>query len=146
MTSPVQTAHGQITGALDPKTGVHSFKGIPSLPRPSVIYVGAPQPVTPWDGVREAVRFGPRYAVARLRGHELSFRRHERRLPTSTCGHPIHRPPQSCRCYVYFYGGGFIAGDGSEPPTTGEQMARKGIVALTVNYRLNIFGFFATPN
>ena len=46
---------------------------------------------------------------------------------------------------VYFYGGGFVAGDGSEPRYDGETMARKGIVALTVNYRLGVFGFFAHP-
>ena len=46
---------------------------------------------------------------------------------------------------VYFYGGGFIAGDGSEPRYDGETMARRGIVALTVNYRLDVFGFLAHP-
>ncbi len=46
---------------------------------------------------------------------------------------------------VYFYGGGFIAGDGSEPRYDGESMARKDLVTVTVNYRLGIFGFFAHP-
>jgi para-nitrobenzyl esterase len=46
---------------------------------------------------------------------------------------------------VYFYGGGFIAGDGSEPRYDGETLARKGIVTVTVNYRLGVFGFFAHP-
>jgi para-nitrobenzyl esterase len=46
---------------------------------------------------------------------------------------------------VYFYGGGFVAGDGSEPRYDGTSMARKGIVALTVNYRLGVFGFLAHP-
>jgi para-nitrobenzyl esterase len=46
---------------------------------------------------------------------------------------------------VYFYGGGFIAGDGSEARYDGESMARKGIVTLTVNYRLGPFGFMAHP-
>ena len=46
---------------------------------------------------------------------------------------------------VYFFGGGFIAGDGSEPRYDGESMARKGIVAITVNYRLGVFGFMAHP-
>jgi para-nitrobenzyl esterase len=46
---------------------------------------------------------------------------------------------------VYFFGGGFIGGDGSEPRYDGESMARRGIVALTVNYRLGVFGFFAHP-
>ena len=46
---------------------------------------------------------------------------------------------------VYFYGGGFTAGDGSEPRYDGAAMARRGIVALTVNYRLGVFGLLAHP-
>ena len=46
---------------------------------------------------------------------------------------------------VYFYGGGFAAGDGSENRYDGENMAKKGIVTLTVNYRLGIWGFFSHP-
>src|SRR5438552_4661211 len=47
---------------------------------------------------------------------------------------------------VYFYGGGFVAGDGSEARYQGESMDGKGIVALTVNYRLGVFGFLAHPD
>src|SRR5699024_5376260 len=47
---------------------------------------------------------------------------------------------------VDFYGGGFQAGDGSEYRYDGEHMARsEGIVVVTANYRLNVFGFFAYP-
>ena len=46
---------------------------------------------------------------------------------------------------VYFYGGGFVAGGSSEARYDGASMARRGIVAVTVNYRLNVFGFFAHP-
>jgi para-nitrobenzyl esterase len=46
---------------------------------------------------------------------------------------------------VYIYGGGFTAGDGSEPRYDGESMARRGIVTVTLNYRLNVFGFLAHP-
>src|SRR5213075_1255127 len=46
---------------------------------------------------------------------------------------------------VYFYGGGFLAGDGSELRYDGESIARRGIVSITVNYRLGVFGFFAHP-
>ena len=46
---------------------------------------------------------------------------------------------------VYFYGGGFVAGDGSELRYDGESMARKGIVVVTVNYRLGVFGYMAHP-
>jgi para-nitrobenzyl esterase len=46
---------------------------------------------------------------------------------------------------VYVFGGGFQNGDGSEPRYDGESMARRGIVAVSLNYRTNIFGFFAHP-
>ncbi len=46
---------------------------------------------------------------------------------------------------VYFYGGGFVAGDGSEPRYDGESMARQGIVVVTLSYRLGVFGFLAHP-
>ena len=46
---------------------------------------------------------------------------------------------------VYFYGGGLQTGDGSEPRYDGAAMARQGIVALTVNYRVGAFGFLAHP-
>jgi para-nitrobenzyl esterase len=46
---------------------------------------------------------------------------------------------------VYFYGGGLVAGDASEPRYDGESMAAKGIVVVTVNYRLGVFGFLAHP-
>jgi para-nitrobenzyl esterase len=46
---------------------------------------------------------------------------------------------------VYFFGGGNVAGDASEYRYDGESMAKKGMVVVTTNYRLNIFGFFAHP-
>jgi para-nitrobenzyl esterase len=46
---------------------------------------------------------------------------------------------------IYFYGGGLLTGDGSEPRYDGASLARKGLVVLTVNYRLNVFGFLAHP-
>ena len=45
----------------------------------------------------------------------------------------------------YIYGGGFMAGDGSEPRDDGESMAKRGIVVVTLSHRLGIFGFFSHP-
>src|SRR5206468_5553121 len=58
---------------------------------------------------------------------------------------PAKSPSERLPVLVYFYGGGFVAGDGSEPRYDGESMAQNGIVTLTVNYRLNVFGFLAHP-
>ncbi len=58
---------------------------------------------------------------------------------------PAKRNTKNLPVPVYFYGGGNVAGDASEPRYDGESMAKKGIVVITFNYRLNIFGFFAHP-
>jgi para-nitrobenzyl esterase len=58
---------------------------------------------------------------------------------------PARRDTTGLPVLLYFYGGGFVAGDGSEARYDGESMAAKGIVVVTTNYRLNIFGSFAHP-
>jgi para-nitrobenzyl esterase len=58
---------------------------------------------------------------------------------------PAKRDTKNLPVLVYFYGGGFVAGDASEYRYDGESMARKGIVVVNPNYRLNIFGFLAHP-
>lgn len=147
MTFPVTTTAGKVVGALDEATGIYSFKGIPFAAPP----VGerrwkAPQPAPCWSGVRRALHFGPRamqlpvFADMRFRSNGMS----EDCLYLNVWT-PDPSPAARLPVLVYFYGGGFIAGDGSEPRYDGAQMARRGIVAVTANYRLNIFGFFAHP-
>ena len=58
---------------------------------------------------------------------------------------PADRNTKDLPVLVYFYGGGNVAGDASEPRYDGESMAKEGIVVVTTNYRLNIFGFLAHP-
>ncbi|PJF46028.1 MAG: carboxylesterase, partial [Candidatus Thermofonsia Clade 3 bacterium] len=99
-----------------------------------------------WSGVRQALHFGPRAMQLPVFG-DMNFRSDGM---SEDCLYlnvwtPEPFPAARLPVLVYFYGGGFIAGDGSEPRYDGTQMARRGIVAVTVNYRLNIFGFFAHP-
>jgi para-nitrobenzyl esterase len=58
---------------------------------------------------------------------------------------PASRNTQHLPVLVYFYGGGNVAGDASEPRYDGENMAKEGIVVVTCNYRLNLFGYLAHP-
>jgi len=143
----VKTADGVVEGAGLQKSGVRIFRGIPfAAPPVSELRWKAPQPVAGWDGVRPAAQFGPRCMQLPIFG-DMNFRASG---TSEDCLYlnvwtPAKSDQERLPVLVYFYGGGFQAGDGSEPRYDGESMATKGIVALTVNYRLGIFGFFSHP-
>ncbi|MCW5845043.1 MAG: carboxylesterase family protein [Caldilinea sp.] len=147
MTSPVMTATGKVSGTHDEGTGVHSFKGIPfAAPPVGDLRWQAPQPVESWSGVRDATHFGPRAMQLPVFG-DMNFRANGMSEDCLYLNVWTPDPSDAARLpvLVYFYGGGFIAGDGSEPRYDGAALARRGIVTVTVNYRLNIFGLFAHP-
>ncbi len=144
----VKIANGVIESAIPPKDGVRSFRGIPFAQPP----VGAlrwrePKPAQNWTGVRNADQFGARCMQRTGPGADYWFRSTEM---SEDCLYlnvwtPAKAASEKLPVLVYIYGGGFQNGDGSEPRYDGESMARKGMVAVTMNYRLNVFGFFAHP-
>jgi len=129
-------------------SGIHIFKGIPfAQPPVGDLRWKAPQPVQNWDGIRKADQFGPRAMQKALFG-DMAFRSNG---VSEDCLYlnvwtPAKISTDKLPVLVYFYGGGYMAGDGSELRYDGESMSRKGIVSVTVNYRLGIFGFFAHPD
>ena len=145
----VQTkiANGVIEGLYDTKTNLQMYFGIPfAKPPVGDLRWKAPQPLDNWTGVKETKKFGPRPVQAMVFG-DMSFRSNGM---SEDCLYlnvwtPAKRNTKGLPVLVYFYGGGFVAGDGSEPRYDGANMAKKGIVVVTVSYRLNIFGFFAHP-
>jgi para-nitrobenzyl esterase len=145
----VKTANGSVEGMTEP-SGIHVYRGLPfGAPPTGELRWKPPQPVKNWDGVRKAVKFGPRCMQAPIFG-DMNFRSDgmsEDCLYLNVWTPAAANAPRNggLPVLVYFYGGGFVAGDGSEPRYDGENMARKGIVALTVNYRLGVFGFLAHP-
>ncbi len=141
----VTTANGTLEGTMS--NGVRMFKGIQyGQPPVGDLRWKPPQPVENWSGVRQAAQFGPRCMQASIFG-DMNFRSNG--MSEDCLYLNVWTPAKSMKeklpVLVYYYGGGFIAGDGSEPRYDGENMARSGIVALTVNYRLGAFGFFAHP-
>lgn len=146
---PVQLtiANGTIEGEFDIKTNIQSFKGIPfAQPPVGDLRWKAPQPVTNWNGVKQTKKFGPRAIQSNVFG-DMGFRSDgmsEDCLYLNVWS-PAKSANEKLPVLVYFYGGGFAAGDGSESRYDGENMAKKGIVTLTVNYRLGIWGFFSHP-
>lgn len=144
----VKTVNGVLEGTYEKSSAINSFKGIPfAAPPVGDLRWKPPQPVKHWDGVRPAQKFGPRAMQLPLFG-DMNFRSDG---VSEDCLYlnvwtPTRSGKQKLPVLVYFYGGGFVAGDGSEPRYDGESMATKGIVAVTVNYRLGLFGFFAHPD
>jgi para-nitrobenzyl esterase len=147
---PVQTTieSGIIEGNYDTKTGMQAYLGVPFAKAPvGELRWKAPQPLENWQGVKETKKFGPRPMQTVVFGdmNSRSAGVSEDCLYLNVWT-PARRNTKGLPVLVYFYGGGFVAGDGAEPRYDGESMAKKGIVAITANYRLNIFGFFAHPD
>jgi para-nitrobenzyl esterase len=143
----VKTANGTLEGAGPQANGVRHFKGIPyGAPPVGDFRWREPQPVKNWTGVRPATQFGARCMQLNVFG-DMNFRANgmgEDCLYLNVWT-PAKSGSERLPVLVYYFGGGFIAGDGSEPRYDGESMATKGIVAVTVNYRLGVFGFMAHP-
>ena len=121
------------------------FKGIPfAAPPVGALRWQAPQPEPHWKGVREAREFGPRCMQGNIY-NDMVFRD---KGPSEDCLYlNVWTPATSAKArlpvMVWIYGGGFAAGAASEPRQDGENLARKGVVVVSMNYRLNVFGFFA---
>jgi para-nitrobenzyl esterase len=144
----VKTANGILESTDAPKDGVRSFKGIPfGQPPVGDLRWREPQPVKNWNGVRKADQFGPRCMQRTSPGADYWFRGNGM---SEDCLYlnvwtPAKTGKEKLPVLVYIFGGGFQNGDGSEPRYDGENMARKGMVAVSINYRTNIFGFFVHP-
>jgi len=141
----VKTINGTLKGTDE--SGIAVFRGVPyAAPPIGNLRWREPQPVKNWSGVREADKFGPRAMQLNVFG-DMDFRSNGM---SEDCLYlnvwtPAKTGNEKLPVLVYFYGGGYIAGDGSEPRYDGESMSRRGIVAVTVNYRLGVFGFFSYP-
>jgi len=145
-TARVTIANGALEGVVE-ASGIHSFKGIPfAQPPVGPLRFREPLPPLNWTGVRKADKFGPR-AMQLPIFSDMQFRSNGM---SEDCLYlnvwtPATAAGARLPVLVYFYGGGFVGGDGSEYRYDGESMATKGCVTVTVNYRLGVFGFLAHP-
>jgi len=145
----IQTDNGIIQGIDD--SGILEFKGIPyAQPPTGNRRWKPPKPVKNWSGIRKTDQFAPRCMQKDIFG-DLMYR--SKKASEDCLYLNVWTPVKSGNLknkhlpvLVYFYGGGFVAGDGSELRYDGKNMARHGIVTITVNYRLGVFGFLALPS
>jgi para-nitrobenzyl esterase len=149
---PVVTIEsGKLQGAVE--TGPSSlrvFRGVPfAAPPVGDLRWREPQSVARWSGIRQATEFGPRCMQQPLFS-DMMFRSP---APSEDCLYLNVWTPakmdgshqRKLPVLLYIYGGGFMAGDSSEKRYDGAALARRGIVVVTVNYRLGVFGFFSHP-
>lgn len=142
----VKVEQGTLEG-ITLKSGIQNYRGIPFAEPPvGDLRWKAPQPPKKWNGVRKADIFGNNAMQKPVFG-DMSFRAPNM---SEDCLYlnvwtPAKKPNEKLPVLVYFYGGGFIAGDGSENRYDGESLAEKGIITVTLNYRLGVFGFLAHP-
>ncbi|MGH9522786.1 MAG: carboxylesterase/lipase family protein [Terriglobales bacterium] len=143
----VRTRSGLLDGKTSPDGQVQIFLGIPyAAPPVDDLRWKEPQPVMPWKGVREAKNFGARCMQARIYS-DMVFRDSG---PSEDCLHlnvwtPTTKSNAKLPVMVWIFGGGFHAGATSEPRQDGEHLAHRGVVVVSMDYRLGIFGFFSHP-
>jgi len=143
LSEPVRTEAGLVQGipARDPSVTV--YKGIPyAAPPVGKLRWRPPQPPVPWQGVRKADQFGNACPQAQSPGATMRMSEDCLSLNVwSSASSAAERRP----VFVWIYGGGFSGGSGSSPQFDGENLARKGLVVVTFNYRLGALGFLAMP-
>jgi para-nitrobenzyl esterase len=143
----VKTANGVVQGTFNAETNIASYKGIPyAQPPVGDLRWKEPKPAKSWSGILKADHFSHMPMQKRIYS-DMIFRAD---TMSEDCLYlnvwvPAKSGKEKLPVLVYFYGGGFSAGDGSESRYDGESMAQKGIVTLTISYRLGIFGFFCHP-
>ncbi len=140
----VTTEAGALRGVLE--AGVASFKGIPySAPPVGELRWRAPQPVTPWPGIRAATGYAPHCAQTPSTFMVIGPGPASEDCLYLNVWTPEPDAAQRRAVMVWIHGGGFMQGSGHAPATDGTALAREGVVLVTLNYRLNIFGFLAHP-
>jgi para-nitrobenzyl esterase len=144
---PVRTDLGLVSGGPGANAAVHVYKGIPYAAPP----VGdrrwkTPQSPAAWTGVREAKEFS---ATCMQVPYPQASIYYSPPAPVSedclylniwTTSEKARQPVM-----VWIHGGGYTRGTGATPTYNGENLAQKGVVVVTINYRLGIFGFLAHP-
>src|SRR5690554_4133473 len=140
----VRISSGVLQGTTN--DGVDVYKGVPyAAPPVGEFRWRPPQPVTPWDGIRDASEFGnscaqagwgtPQGSIAEGSSEDCLYL--NLWVPAGT------ESGEKLPVMVWIHGGGFVGGSGNI--ASGDQFAKQGVILMTINYRLGRLGHFAFP-
>jgi len=152
----VKTENGMVRGipAADPR--VTAFKGIPfAAPPVGELRWKGPRPAKNWEGVLDCYTFGPIAMQEPIKADPNALYDREWHVDTGilmgedclqlNIWTNAKTGDEKMPVMVWFYGGGLNNGYPAEMEFDGERIARRGVVLVSVNYRVNVFGFLAHP-
>jgi para-nitrobenzyl esterase len=149
---PVKVSGGVVQGVPGRNASITVFKGIPhAAPPVGDLCWRAAQPVVSWNGFLRAGKFGKsciQKEVYERKPWTYEFMAHND--ISEDCLYldvwtPAKRSTEKLPVYVFIHGGGNVEGSGAVPVYDGEGLAQKGVIVVTPNYRLGIFGTFVHP-
>ena len=149
----VKTASGQISGTQSSDGIIKVFKGIPFAAAPvGSLRWKAPQPVKAWAGVKKCIDFSK--SPQQGKPNEFGVYTREFLIKDEPLSEDClylnvwtgaKKATEKRPVIVWIYGGGFVSGGTNVPIYDGEALAKKGVILVSVNYRVGILGFFAHP-
>jgi len=144
-----RTSQGEVAGKWIMGNTQKAFLGVPyAAPPVGELRWRAPKLPAAWKGVRDATKFAARCEQWHIWNDYIFLDSG----PTEDCLYLNVYVPASAKVtsklpvMVWIHGGGFVAGAGSEPRYTNSALVSKGVVLVTINYRLNVFGFLASED
>jgi para-nitrobenzyl esterase len=142
--SIVEVEGGKVEGVIE--DGIAVFRGIPfAAPPVGEFRWRAPQPVAEWDSILKADKFAPACPQMQFTfpgAHEMEFSEDCLYLNVWT---PSQSSDEKLPVMVWIYGGGFAMGSTSIPLYSGEQLAKIGVIVVSIAYRVGALGFLAHP-
>ena len=144
----IKTPQGRVRGKLINQGKVRAFLGIPyAAPPVGDLRWKAPEPVARWKGTRDATQYGAR-CMQGLAFEDMVFQdagESEDCLFLNVFTPADAKAESRLPVMFWIHGGGYRGGSGSEPRHNGDFLPTKGVVLVTINYRLGAFGFLTLP-
>ena len=140
---PIKTEGGLLQGSVE--DGLRIYRGIPyAAPPIGDLRWKAPQAAAKWDGVKPADQFGRACIQTNAAIKDLP-------APSEDCLYlnvwtPTKSENEKLAVMVWIHGGGFTAGTPAEKTYHGEWLAKKGVIVVSIGYRLGVMGFLAHPD